>query len=178
MRGLRNFSDEQWRRNAVQPVLPNPSASNFPAPSAAWSDVARACRRICVLRERGQAEEAERLRTGELAELVASLHRPGETEASVAERVASIFAVEEERVANAAVLAELLAPLLNSQARPEPVVQAAPAPLPVAVERFAAPAPPSPPAPRAGGGSIADFIDEMIAQENGPGRKAPARRAS
>jgi hypothetical protein len=126
------------------------------------------------LRERGQHEEAEQLRLGSVAEMVATLRTPSDSDASIGARLDEIFAAETERVANAAVLAELLAPLISEQlgAGVLPKVVAAPTPI------NPTPAKPSPP-PRAAAVSIADFIDEMIAQEKPPERpRETARRAS
>lgn len=130
------------------------------------------CRRVCVLRERGQTEEAERLRSGPLTEMVAGLQTADETGDAVAQRLASIFALEEERVANASVVAELLLPLLSSQSQPFVVPPGAP----TAAASARSPTPPAPPHAR-GNGGIADFIDDMIAQEGAPGHEEhPTRR--
>jgi hypothetical protein len=135
------------------------------------------CRRVCVLRERGHNEEAERVRAGELMSMLAAVRRPEESDAAMTDRLNSLFAIEAERVANAAVLAEMLVPMIADQLRPigsssviQPIVAAAPI--------TAAPPVAKPAAPR--GGSIADFIDEMIAQESPPDRSDPGtqRRAS
>jgi hypothetical protein len=155
-------------------VLPNPSVSNFPTQPRSWSDLARLCRRVCVLRERGLVAEAERVRAGELAETLAAVRSPTDTDEAIEQRLATTFAAEAERVANAAVLAELLAPLLADRAqRPG---------APVALTSdSAAPLPPPKPAPRAGPLDLADFIDDMIAQERPPlraGAPSAQRRAS
>ena len=160
-------------------MLLNESVSNFPAPPLAWSDIARVCRRVCVLRERGQPEEAERLRAGELMAMLAVVRTPADSDAAISERLNAIFAVEAERVANAAVLSELLLPALAEKfllqtkspapaTAMEPALATAPS-LPIAEK---------PAAPRAA--SIADFIDEMIAQEKPPTRSGgnTQRRAS
>jgi hypothetical protein len=178
-RALQKFFVEQPRSAAVQPLLLNPSVSNFPAPPVSWSDIARACRRVCVLRERGNVEEAERLRTEEITRLIAAVRSPMDTDAALAAKLDGIFAAESERVANAMVLAELLAPMLSESAAhvtaPRVVAAAAPV-VDMAVAAPAIPAAAMPPAARAG--SIADFIDEMIAQENPPPRGGGQRRAS
>lgn len=147
----------------------------------AWSDIARVCRRVCVLRERGQIEEAERLRAGELMEKVAIARSPAETDTAVTERLNAIFAAETERVANASVLAELLAPLLTGQVfSPEAAraIETTTKPAPIAAPVASSGVVEKPAPPRAG--SIADFIDEMIAQEKPPVRSTEAgqRRAS
>lgn len=174
-RRLRNFFAEHWQNGFVEPVLPNPSVSNFPAQAPSWSDLARVCRRVCVLRERGLAADAERVRAGELAEILAALRTPDDTEEAIAQRLAATFAVEAERVANAAVLAELLAPLIAEHARPaaEPLGQRTDS---------ASPLPGPKPVARTGPLDLADFIDDMIAQERPPpsraGPAATQRRAS
>lgn len=117
------------------------------------------CRRICVLRERGQLDDAAQLEATDLAALLAVCRRTG-NDAEITPRLDAIFAAEEERVANAAVLAELLVPLLSRELHTSlpasPLV--APAALPAS---SAAPAPSRP--PRAEPPDIAGFIDEMLA---------------
>jgi hypothetical protein len=137
-----------------------------------WDDAARICRRICVLRERGETEAAEKLTRGALAEAMAAIRTiSGEAEAVVAARVEAMFEAEQERVANAAVLADLLAPLLRDE------LSSAVATVPTPSGAGANPGNPrthSRAEPRPPATGIADFIDEMIAQE----RSAPPRRAS
>ena len=150
--------------------------SNFPAPAVSWSDVALVCRRVCLLRERGQNEVAERLRAGELMTVLAAIRTPGDSDAGITERLNAIFAAEAERVANAAVLAEILVPMLTEQLRPlgvAPVASSTSVPAPVVSPPVAKPPQPRP-------ASIADFIDDMIAQEKPPDRpgQGTQRRAS
>ena len=157
-------------------MLLNESVSNFPAPPLGWSDIARVCRRVCVLRERGHSDDAERLRAGELMAMVTAVRDPSESDAVVSERLNTIFAHEAERVANAAVLAELLIPVLVEKLQPAfraetPTGRASDSVAPMLpIEKAVT--------PRAA--SIADFIDEMIAQEKPPARPGPGaqRRAS
>ncbi len=116
-------------------------------------ECAAVCRRICLLRQRGDAEAAEQLEESELPRLRAEL---GE------ERLHALLVAEEERVANASALAEILLPLLRethaASAVPPPltVIHSNTAPI-VQVRRPAR----GTSEPR----GIADFIDEMIAQE-------------
>lgn len=157
-------------------MLPNQSVSNFPAPAVTWSEVARACRRVCVLRERGLKDEAEQVRAEQVMPMVALLRTATDTDAAITERLNGVFAAEAERVANAAVLAELLVPELTGQLRSlvAPVsAPVSPAPPPAAPVAAAKPTPPR-------RGSIADFIDDMIAQEDPPDRpgRGAQRRAS
>lgn len=112
------------------------------------------------------------MRRGALQEALAAVRHSGEAEETIAARLEATFAAEADRVANASVLAELLAPLLTARpvsqdpfgasawppaAPPEAI---APAPLPSPV-----PDSPAPAAPRAAPGDISLFIDEMIAQQ-------------
>lgn len=134
---------------------------------------------MCLLRERGQTEEAERLRAEELMRMVGAIRAPTDTDAAMTERLNAIFAIESERVANAAVLAELLAPMLAGQTRPadQPEV---PRTATVIANTSSPPETPPPPPKRRAAGSIADFIDEMITQETPPpsSSRGAHRRAS
>jgi hypothetical protein len=117
---------------------------------------------MCVLRERGQGEEAEALRRDVLDSQLARLRESSADPAAIDQRFESVLATEVDRVATASVLAELLAPLLRDRLPvPSPAVSAAgAAPRPTNVP------PPAPKrAPRPAAGGIADFIDEMIAHE-------------
>lgn len=131
--------------------MTTPPAFSLPETSVLWDDIARACRRMCVLRERGLPGEAERVAQTDLAALLARLRAGDESPAAIDARLETLLATERARVAEAAVLASLLAPLLH-----EPPPRPAAPPLPAAQP---------PPASRARAASIADFIDEMIAQE-------------
>lgn len=147
------------------PILPTP-----PAPASPWKEVATVYRRICLLRLRGLAAEAAQLETTALAAALAAAELAHATPAEFEQRMRALFLAEEERVHNAAILAELLTPLLATAAAPVP------APTPVA----AAPARPVPvarplafnPAPTASEpDAIADFIEGMLDQQRaGPGR--------
>lgn len=130
------------------------------------------CRRICALRSVGRDVEAAELHAHELAALLSMLPTTADAEA----RVQAIFAAEEKRVADAHALAEVLAPLIADllRATPRATASAASAPEPPVVPD--APAPNDPRPPRATAPSIADFIDDMIAQERPPSRAL--RRAS
>ena len=106
---------------------------------------------MCVLQAQGHTDEAERLRASLPAD----------------ERVAAVLAAETERVADAAVLAELLAPMLAEKSVAERVSVSSD---PETLTRSATPAA----SPRTSPAGIADFIDEMLAQERPPS----LRRAS
>ena len=107
--------------------------------------------------------------------MLAAVRSLTDTDEAVTERLNALFATEAERVANAALLAELVAPMLADHLRP----LTAPAIAPVAVAPVASLPPTAKPVqPRPG--SIADFIDDMIAQEKPPERpgQGAQRRAS
>lgn len=125
------------------------------------------CRRVCLLRERGETKAAGDLHDGPLHALATALRAPEESDAALAQRVAATLAVEAERVANAAVLAELLAPLLGEMRTPLAAAPRMPSSPPSVANSSPARVPPA---------DIADFIDEMIAQERSPRRAE--RRAS
>ena len=71
------------------------------------------------------------------------------------ERLQTMRAVEEDRVVNATALAELLVPLLAERFGLRPVAPEAPRPAPRPAKGMAPAAVPS----------VADFIDDMLAQE-------------
>ena len=133
---------------------------SFPEPSH-WDDVRRIYRRICVLRATGKIDDAAELEHGEFAHAV-SVARIA---AVAGEDEAAILSAEAERVANAGILAELLAPLLAEHLRTDPRLTASRAPIsatvpiekpkPVPAVRPSAPVIPS----------ITDLIDGMLAQE-------------
>jgi hypothetical protein len=126
-----------------------------------------------MLRERGQHDEADELHANTLGRALAT-RGDAESEESITRRFDAVLATETERVANAMALAEVLAPMLAERMAITS---------PIAAGTTPAPAPPLPtaaPAPRVAkprAASIADFIDEMIAQEKPPDRDAK-RRAS
>jgi hypothetical protein len=157
--------------------LIDPSVPRFPAQPISWSEVARICRRICLLRECHQPDAAEELRRGALAEAIAAIRTTSAPEAALEQKLEATFAAESERVANAAVLAELLAPLMAQQPQPEQE-RGRPARIPEpAGETPVVPVPVPPPA-RRDPADIAHFIDEMIAQEQPAPRRGSTRRAS
>jgi len=128
------------------------------------------CRRICVLRERGQLDDAAQLEGTDLAALLAVCRRTN-PDTEIAPRLDAIFAAEEERVANAAILAELLLPLLTRELRaslPSSTLLSADIPA-VSSAASASPRPPRTDPP-----DIAGFIDEMLALDD----PTPHRRAS
>jgi len=157
-------------------VLPFSSEPNFPATPPSWSDVARLCRRLCVLREQARHAEAETLQRLELEPLLENFRAGSDTPLTLDARLAATMAVESDRVANATLLAELLAPMLGLRAGAAEQVTPLAALRPAAPPEARANAALSP-KPVRKAVSIADFLDEMIAQESTPTRPSdPAQR--
>lgn len=117
-----------------------------------WPSLASLCRRICLLRALGRHGDADALHAEEFAPAMDALRNaPGPLAAFDEERVRLLQAMEQERVANALVLAELLRSL--NLAAPAAPVEAKPAPAPpVPRVRSSIPA------------DIADFLDDMLAR--------------
>lgn len=129
---------------------------------------------MCVLRERGEHDQAEQLRRGVLAEQMALASAEGASDAAIAARLDTILEREADRVATAALVAEFLQVPSAAPVAVAPPVPARPAPARTPV----LPAAPAPaPAPARAGVSIADFIDAMIAQETVPPSANAARRS-
>ena len=141
--------------------LPEPlHLSSEPSP---WDDVRRIYRRVCVLRASGKVDDAAHLENQDLARALA--------EARIAtnnhEEEAAVLAQEAERVANATVLAELLAPMVAEQVRAaSPRIPAPPSNTPVAApaEQTSKAARPR----RESVPTIADMLDGMLSQDPAP----------
>jgi len=122
-----------------------------------WSEVGRTCRRICLLRAAGRYAEAQRIEDTELAAAAAKASREGSGPGPEADaRLATMLAGEAERVAAAVAFAEILAPMLSERLGDRAAIHAQ--------------APKHPhrgPGTGAPGGvrGIADFIEEMLAQD-------------
>jgi hypothetical protein len=155
--------------NPTAVIPPTAATENLPDQNAAWREATRICRRICILREQGRQAEAEAMMANELAEVRAMLSSGG-VSSEIETKMAAIFTREEDRVADAAVLAELLVPALCAATNTAAVNS-----LSARDTRATSPlTAPKTIVARGGTGDIADFIDEMLAQERAPG----ARRAS
>ncbi len=130
-------------------------------------------RRIAILRDRGQFTAAEELRAGEFAHALAAMEAEAASagEVDAASRLQSILATEDERVANASVLARLLAPMLEDLLRP---AQESPSAALPGEKTFEADViEPTPPAAGARPPlSVADFIEGMLLQEKSAQRRA------
>ena len=122
-----------------------------------WIEVARVYRRICFLRLEGLAEEAQGVEDSEFAGAVARARAACGTGADSI--LDALMAEERERVAGAVAFAEVLVPMLTRRLSGlSPATAAAPAP-----PRARLPA-------RDASRGIADFIDDMLAQERAGAR--------
>jgi hypothetical protein len=122
-----------------------------------WIEVGRLYRRICFLRSEGLSAEARILQETEFVEAAARAKGLFSSGPEADSLLGELMAEEEERVAEAVAFAEVLVPILARRLPVPPPAKAAPA---------AAPAPRA----RARGGpaetpTIADFIDDMLAQD-------------
>lgn len=138
------------------------------------SGIVRLVRRICVLRERGEAAAAARLEENDFATAVRDLRLAEGPDALPAEELQTIFAAEEQRVANAAVLAELLIPQLRGALADGAFPSTGPAtnlrretPAPFAVARVSEPV--------AGSPAITDLLDAMLAADGAARRQSTSR---
>lgn len=123
---------------------------------------------MCVLREQGHLAEAERLRRDELAPAVEDCRAAAGAEALTDADLRALLATEERRVADAAVLGELLLPRLLAawSGREQAPGPAKPAARGAPVSAATPPVPAGPPV-------IADLLDAMLAAER-PGRPSAA----
>jgi len=117
-----------------------------------WIKVGRIYRRICFLRVEGRGEEAERMELTEFAEAAEEARQSSPSEADSLMR--TLLAEESERVAEAVAFAEVLVPILAERISLAQSDIAHPA----AGPRARASVPRETP-------GIADFIDEMLAQD-------------
>ena len=129
-------------------------------------------RRICLLRATGAAEEAGRLEAGEFARAKA------EAAASEGDGPSwpSRLAAEEKRVAEASILAELLAPLLAERLR-RPGRSATTDGLSAVLDAFPAKSA-ARTFPRGAALEVADLIEGMLALERDEDRQRSKPRAS
>jgi hypothetical protein len=132
-----------------------------------WSEVGVLYRRLCLLRNLGHGAEAAHIESA-LSRAVAAIRESPEGSGNYDARLKALFALEEDRVASASVLAEILVPMLHKMADDEmrPPVHA----------RLVQSARAADTGRRRGSvvtTSIADFIDQMIQQERISSGAAP-----
>ena len=151
----------------------------FPLHSTAasrWREVQSVYRRVCVLRASGKNEEAEVLESTKLTQAVGSLR---ESSPVTPDQLSGLFAAEEQRVADARALAEILLPMLMESSFALPLAASRPVTNSIATaSRTPATATvdsesKSPLEDKSTGTlpGIADFIDEMLSQDRA--RTAP-----
>ncbi len=125
-----------------------------------WTRLAPLCRRICLLRAQGHSDEADALHAAEFIPALSALRNDaGRLDTFDDERVRLLQAMEQERVTNAVVLAELLRSMNVNTAMIRSTAPATSAHI-----SPDAPAPRSRPAVAPG---IADLLDDMLFQERG-----------
>lgn len=137
--------------------------------------LARLVRQVCLLREQGDAAGAVRVQEKEFATAVRDIRLAEGPEALPESELRAMFATEEQRVAEAVILSELLIPQLvgswpsiSDLDRPG-TTRSAPRALPAS-----APAPA--PTPAAGPPTIPDLLDAMLAAERTGRRRPPATK--
>jgi hypothetical protein len=122
-----------------------------------WIKVGRVHRRICFLRLEGREAEAREIEGRELEPAVAEARKDSESEAEAEAVLRAVTSDDEERVAEAIAFAEVLVPMLS-----ERLSLQAPAPgIPKRGPRQGR----AVPGDQDQAHGIADFIDEMLAQQ-------------
>jgi hypothetical protein len=119
--------------------------------------VGRIHRHICFLRLEGRQAEAREIENTELAPAVVEARKASESEAEADAVLHDLTHEDEARVADAVAFAEVLVPMLSERLRLQ-------APSPSAPARSPRQKRPESGTPDQSHG-IADFIDEMLAQE-------------
>lgn len=173
---VRNFKGEVW---SVASAV-NPPVSNFRSAGAdRLAGLARLARRICVLRERGEGVAADQLEKNEFGNMVRDIRLAEGPDAVPESELRVVFATEERRVADAAVLAELLAPQLaavvakesRTAAHVHQPATASPYEIPTIFSRTPEPA-------TAGSTAIPDLLDAMLAADGAARRQRGSRLAT
>jgi hypothetical protein len=122
---------------------------------APWTEARRICRRVWLLRSKGLIAEAQRIEDTELAAVQVRAVPGGGLEADA--RFKALMTEERERMDAAVAFAEVLAPMLSERLRV------------FAPERGRTGMSPAPerkePGPGGEARGIADYIDEMLAQD-------------
>jgi len=122
-----------------------------------WREVGQIYRRVCWLHSQSRDAEAQLMRETQLATAVAAARASPIAPATDAQ-LQAVLDQEADRVATAVALVELLTPILNAS---PPFAGRAPPVRAAAAVRDRPPRPSDSPTP-----SVADFIDDMLAQES------------
>jgi hypothetical protein len=120
-----------------------------------WLKVGRAHRHVCFLRSEGRSLEAQRVEETELAPAIAEAREAYPDDTNLDTRLGEMMQEGEERVAEAVAYAEILVPMLAERLKYAAVGTAASV-RPQKITRRESPKEPH---------DIADFIDEMLAQQ-------------
>lgn len=144
-------------RSVGQLPLNSLSLSQRPPDVASRAGLARLIRLACILREQGDAAGAARLQEEEVAVAVRDIRLAQGPEALPENELQAMFATEERRVTEAAILSELLLPRLVGCL---PVASA-----PVRPVARPSPATAHSATPAAGPPAISDLLDAMLAAE-------------
>lgn len=132
------------------------------------AELARLCRNICVQRER--SEQASRSYEAEFHQALSEIQALFGLDSVSEEDLWEVVRAEEKRVADAAVIAELLLPRLVTALRPKvpPQAPSLAAPQPAAPEPRAANAAPL---------GVADLLEGMLDQQRSEARSRSASRS-
>jgi hypothetical protein len=142
----------------------NSSRSQNPDENKLMAVLIRLIRRVCILREQDQLTEAQQVEESDLANTVRDLRLEQGPGALSEEALRELFLVESRRVADAAVISELLIPRLV-QVLPTAAGSVRARPVHVSA--------PARGAPLAGPPGITDLLDAMLAAER-PGHRSSA----
>jgi hypothetical protein len=145
------------------------SSSDRPAEAARLAGIVRLIRRVCLLREQGDAVAAARLQDGELASAITAFRLASGPASLSEDQLCAMFVTEAEHVTEAVVLAELLAPQL---ARLLPASASGPA-RPALFAPLPSDASPGRTVPGETP-AISDLLDAMLAAERTGRRPSPA----
>lgn len=141
--------------------------SQLPVAENPLAGLTRLIRQVCLLRENGDTVQAAKLHNGALADAVRDCRLAHGPQALPESELQAMFAAEERRVAEAAILSELLVPRLAACFPADPVsVRSAPLRPGAARGEVSTEPPPSP----AGPPVISDLLDAMLAAERNTGR--------
>jgi hypothetical protein len=127
-----------------------------------WIKVGQVHRRVCFLRLEGREDEAREIEGRELGPAVMEARKTSESESEADAVLRTVTSEDEERVAEAIAFAEVLVPMLSERLSLQSGAHSAPA----RNVRQRRPVSGDPGESR----GIADFIDDMLAQQRGGSR--------
>jgi hypothetical protein len=121
-----------------------------------WREAGKIYRRVCLLRSQGRHADAQLVLDADFAGALAVAREGAATEQEADAQCHAMVAAEEERVADAVAMVELLAPMLRDRLPPRTATLASPgrSRIPGGLVPIGEP-------------SVADFIEQMLEQERG-----------